>query len=89
MRRCVSGPWDEACSLDFGREPVSPSLLEGADTIFHLAGRAHAVLERGTDGDDHQRITVEGTRSLLLAAADADVARLVFVSSVKAMGERS
>ena len=89
MRHCVPGPWDEACSLDFGRAPVSPSLLEGVDTVFHLAGKAHAVSERGVDDEDHQRITVEGTRLLLAAAADSDVARFVFFSSVKAMGERS
>jgi nucleoside-diphosphate-sugar epimerase len=89
MRHTVSGPWDEAWALDLGREPAPPSLLEGVDTVFHLAGKAHAVSERPGDGEEHQRITVEGTRLLLAAATDSDIARLVFFSSVKVMGERT
>lgn len=69
-----------------------PASLAGAclnvETIFHLAGFAHAV-----DVDDkqarqrHERVTVEGTRALLHEAARARIQRFVFASSVKAMGE--
>lgn len=60
----------------------------GVETVFHLAGYAHAsgVTEDETQ-DLHRRITVEGTRALLAAAATAGVKRFIFVSSVKAMGE--
>ena len=60
----------------------------GVDTIFHLAGYAHAE-----DADDesaaaaHRRITIDGTRLLLAEAVRARVKRFIFVSSVKAMGE--
>jgi len=89
MRQRVPGPWDDAWSLDLGREPVPPALFEGVDSVFHLAGKAHAVSEGAAEDEDHRRITVEGTRSLLAAAESSNLARLVFFSSVKAMGEHS
>jgi nucleoside-diphosphate-sugar epimerase len=58
----------------------------GADTIFHLAGYAHAE-----DADQaemlHQRVTVTGTERLLQAAVSCGVRRFVFLSSIKTMGE--
>lgn len=57
---------------------------EGADTVFHLAAHVHAVDE--LDGRErHAETNVEGTRNLLGAAATAE--RVIFFSSVKAMGE--
>lgn len=58
----------------------------GVDTVFHLAGHAHAWAENDDDGL-HRKVTVEGTRNLLRAAAHAAVKRFVFASSVKAGGE--
>jgi UDP-glucose 4-epimerase len=60
----------------------------GADTVFHLAGYAHA--EDANDPEAvprHAQVTVEGTRALLAEARWAGVKRFVFASSVKAMGE--
>jgi nucleoside-diphosphate-sugar epimerase len=65
-------------------------VCDGVDTIFHLAGFAHA--EDGStslDESPHWRITVEGTQALLDHACAAGVKRLIFVSTVKAMGEGS
>lgn len=89
MRYPVSGPWDEARKLELGRDPVTRSLLEGIDTIFHLAGKAHSDSEPGEGDEEHQRITVEGTENLLAAAAGTEVVRFVYFSSVKAMGEHT
>lgn len=59
----------------------------GADAVFHLAGYAHAE-DAGTVGANlHWRTTVEGTRALLGGMEAAAVKRIVFLSSVKAMGE--
>jgi nucleoside-diphosphate-sugar epimerase len=70
-------------------EPGSlASVCDGEDTVFHLAGYAHA--EDGSSklkDSPHWRITVEGTQALLDQACAAGVKRLVFVSTVKAMGE--
>ncbi len=63
-------------------------VCDQVDTVFHLAGYAHA--EDANDpraADVHRRITVEATRALLAQAAHGGVRRFVFVSSVKAMGE--
>lgn len=71
---------------------ADPATLDGicgnVDTIFHLAGHAHALDEP----DDASvalgtRITVDGTRALLAQARRAGVRTFIYVSSVKSMGE--
>jgi len=57
----------------------------GIDTIFHLAGKAHALSETRQDEAEYFRINTEGTRRLLEASRAAGVRRFVFFSSVKAM----
>ncbi|WP_374267331.1 NAD-dependent epimerase/dehydratase family protein [Zoogloea sp.] len=60
----------------------------GVDTVFHCAGHAHAFGARSAaDADHHRRVNLEGTRALAEVAGRAGVRRLVFLSSVKAMGE--
>lgn len=69
-----------------------PETLEGAcrdvDIVFHLGGHAHADEQR--DGKSEpliRRINVDGTRALIERSLEAGVARFLFFSSVKAMGE--
>jgi len=77
----------------FVGEVQNPSAMKesvaGCDVVFHLAGKAHAV----TEGKEAEKacvsVNVEGTRNVLQAAAAGDVGRIVFFSSVKAMGEES
>lgn len=57
------------------------------DVIVHLAGRAHVLRDRAVE--EYYSTNVGASRSLAEAAAGAGVKRLVFVSSVKAMGETS
>lgn len=58
------------------------------DTVFHLAGYAHAEDQESAQAARHHRqVTVDGTRALLSAAVSQGVRRFVFLSSVKAMGE--
>lgn len=64
--------------------------LPPADVCLHLAGRAHVMND--PEGDAlaaYRRTNVEGTRRLLDAVIRSGVKRFVFVSSVKAAGERS
>jgi nucleoside-diphosphate-sugar epimerase len=61
-----------------------------ADTIFHLAGYAHAISDLDNRSSDvHKNITVDGTQHLLNAAVRAGVKRFIFASSVKAMSEET
>jgi nucleoside-diphosphate-sugar epimerase len=63
--------------------------LQGVDRIVHLAARVHA--EGAEAADEHAFLAVnrDATARLAAAAAAAGVRRLVFASSVKAMGEAS
>jgi nucleoside-diphosphate-sugar epimerase len=85
LRSASSGPWHEAVVADLSLAGPPPEALSGVDAVFHFAGKAHALDER--EGSGHHDVTVEGTRRLLEACRLARVPRLVFASSVKAMGE--
>jgi nucleoside-diphosphate-sugar epimerase len=63
--------------------------LEGVSAVVHLAGRAHAFDRRGDVEGRYRRINVDGTRALAERAAERGIRAMVFVSSVKAAGERS
>ena len=58
--------------------------LTGINTVFHLAGKAHALSEIVQDDEEYAQINTEGTRKLLEAAQNAGVERFIFFSSVKA-----
>ena len=57
--------------------------LTGVDTLFNVAARYD--LSRRARADAY-RANVEGTRSLMLAALDAQISRIVHTSSVAAIG---
>jgi nucleoside-diphosphate-sugar epimerase len=69
---------------DIARDEIR---FASADVVFHLAGRAHAVLEKAADVSLYTSVNVEGTRRVVAAARAAGIPRLVFASSVKAMRE--
>ena len=61
--------------------------VSGCDLVFHLAAAAPAA---GSDEENAvvcRQVNVDGTRVLVEAAGRAGVARIVFFSTVKAMGE--
>lgn len=87
MRKQVDGPWDEYVIANFEGETLPQELCRGIDTVFHLAGKAHAVTASLADESSYARINVEGTRKLLELAHRDGVRRFVFISSVKVMGE--
>jgi nucleoside-diphosphate-sugar epimerase len=66
---------------------MSAASLEGVDTIFHLAGKAHVKARSAAEVREYETVHVHGTRALLLAAREVGVRRFVLLSSVKAMGE--
>ncbi len=87
VRRPADGPWDEFAVADLSRGGSAVDVLGDVDSVFHLAGRAHAVADRPGDDTEYERINVNGTQTLLAALSEHKVARIVFFSSVKTMGE--
>ncbi len=64
--------------------------LDGIDTVIHLAARVHVMAETAADPlAENRRINTAGTRKLAEDSAAAGVKRLVFLSTVKVMGEES
>lgn len=73
---------------DLEKRHTVKGICDGVDTVFHLAAYAHALDDEPIQSAArHQRVSVEGTRVLVEEARAAGVARFVFASSVKAMGE--
>lgn len=59
------------------------------DTVFHLAGKTHALSEIEGDDAGYRSLNVDGTRHVLDAAVSGGARRFVFFSSVKSMGEEA
>lgn len=75
---------------DFADEVDWSRIVAGADVVVHLAARAHQTREQGTAALAlYRAVNRDGSRRLAEAAAAAGVKRFVFMSSVKAAGERS
>lgn len=85
-RGAGQGPWDEIVTGDLTAE-LPRGALQGVDTVYHLAGKAHALSETRQDDAEYFAINTEGTRKLLEAAAAEGVRSFVFFSSVKVFGE--
>lgn len=65
-------------------------VLDGADVVIHLAGRAHVMRERYADPlSEYRRVNVAGTINLARQAVSAGARRFVCVSSIKVNGERT
>ena len=79
----LSGTGAEAVLGDVTEPDSLPSALAGVDRVFHLAG---VVGHRASDEPALKRVNVEGAGNLLRAAETAGVERVVFTSSVGAMG---
>lgn len=65
-------------------------VLDGVTDVIHLAGRAHVLNEKSTDPMSlFRRTNVEGSVGLANASFSCGVKRLVFVSSIGAVGDQS
>ena len=75
--------------LDLEREDPATA-LEGADVVFHLAGRAHILEDTSKDpGAAFQSANSEATAQLAHAAVKAGVSSFLFASTAKVHGEES
>lgn len=61
-----------------------PAAFRGADTVIHAAGLAHQ--HRGAPDEAFDAVNREGTRRVILAAAEARVRHVVMLSSVSVYG---
>jgi nucleoside-diphosphate-sugar epimerase len=94
----VRGATRTSCDLEVPVVPVGnlgpdtdwSAALAGRTIVIHLAAHVHVM--GGQPGEtlaDFDRVNVEGTETLALQAARADIKRFVFLSSVKVNGESS
>ena len=62
-------------------------LLDGADTVVHLAGRVHETSDQAEVADDlYREVNVQATVRLADRAIAAGVRRFIFVSSISVYG---
>jgi dihydroflavonol-4-reductase len=83
--RLLQGLPVEIVTGDLNDPASCRAALEGCDALFHVAADYRLWVPQP---DAMYRTNVEGTRALLLAAADAGVKRIVYTSSVAALGAR-
>jgi len=64
--------------------------LDNIEAVIHLAARTHVMNDRAVDPEAlYHEVNVGGTTRLAQAALDRGVQRLLYLSSVKALAERS
>jgi dihydroflavonol-4-reductase len=80
-RRALEGLDVRVVEGDIADPAAVRALLDGAETVFHLAGRISLV---GAEGGLVEKTNVDGVRHVLRACRDAGVRRLVHFSSIHA-----
>lgn len=87
--RALSGLAGANCRAGDLTDPAAlPAALEGVACVFHLASYSPTPEESDIyAAPGHWPMTAEGTDNLVRAALAAGVERLVYLSSVKAMGD--
>ena len=82
-RRALEGVPVEIVEGDLLDRGSLARAVRGADTVYHVAAD-YRLWARNPD--DLQRVNVEGTRAMLEAAGEAGVRRIVYTSTVGALG---
>lgn len=81
---------DEVQVGEINNETDWTKALKRVDCVVHLAARVHIVNEKSKNAlAEFRRVNVDGTLNLARQAADADVRRFIFISSIKVNGEES
>mgnify|MGYP003979318131 FL=1 len=73
---------------NFEEDEVSDELFEGVDTVFHLAGLAEDANNNLRSDSLYYKVNVDATEKFAINAAKKGVKRFIFISSVKACGNR-
>lgn len=66
---------------------IDVSMLNNADTIIHLAGKAHD-LKKSSDPGEYYKVNYELTKNLYDAFLKSEARKFIFVSSVKAAADK-
>lgn len=75
---------------DFSNQVNWENFLQNIDAIVHLAARVHIMNDTATNPDvEFQKMNVEATLRLAMAAKKIGVKRFVFLSSIKVNGEQT
>ena len=82
-RRAIDGLAVEICEGDLVDPASIRRAVQGAGTVYHVAADYRLWARRP---EEIYRANVEGTRAVLAAAGDAGVKRVVYTSSVGALG---
>jgi UDP-glucose 4-epimerase len=85
-RHEADGPWEQFRLMDLTSD-LPGDLMEGVDTVFHLAGKAHTMGQTAGDAQEHRAVNCEGALRVLRRASEGRVTRFVYFSSVKAFGD--
>ena len=83
----VSKRREDTFVMDLSAPIDCANAFQQATTVFHLAGKAHALAETRQDEHEYFQVNTEGTRKLLEAAKQAGVQKFIYFSSVKAVGD--
>jgi UDP-glucose 4-epimerase len=71
---------------DLEKDNIPDNALIGVDIVFHLAGFSHDMRNEDATKDTFQKVNVNATVDLANLAAQSNVKKFVFISSVKAGG---
>ena len=73
---------------DISIKPNWKDILNDVDCVIHCAGKAHVMKAAANDlSEIYRSVNVDGTKQLAEQAAEAQVKRLIFLSSIKVNGE--
>lgn len=78
---------DQVAIGNIGPETQWREALDGVDVVVHTAARVHVMGAGRTDLSEFRNVNVAGTRTLAEQAATVGVQRVVFLSTVKVLGE--
>ena len=84
------GPGPEIRAADLTDPSSLTSVCDGIDTLFHLASYSPRPDEPDIyEAPSHWPVTAEGTANLMARVAQSGIRRVVYLSSIKAMGDRA
>jgi UDP-glucose 4-epimerase len=84
------GPGPEIRAADLTDPSSLGSACDGIDTLFHLASYSPRPDEPDIyEAPSHWPVTAEGTANLMARVEPSGIRRVVYLSSIKAMGDRA
>jgi nucleoside-diphosphate-sugar epimerase len=78
-----------AALVDLAAGTIPAGVLDGVQTVYHLAARTHDLFATEASDAEYWRVNVEGTQRLLDSIPRRTIRRVIFVSSVKAIAEEA